>query len=170
MRYLPCKKCGNGLPIVKGSVAQCPYCGAKSLYRESLLSFKYYLTEILNITSFKTKKEINFSELERRKSLIESYFFQIKSDFNEYRHLIITKLDDISIEPLKLFNLIRSTGNFEIIIEEFFNLSICIIYKCLIATNARIHEFVHSWLYKISLFNSDYNVDFTVFIIIEATL
>jgi len=117
--FLPCKKCGSAVSAIKGSVTQCPYCGAKNLYMESLYSFKYYLTEILNITSFKTEKNINSTEVERRKSLIESYFYQLKSDFNEYRHLIITKLDSISIEPLKLFNLIRSSGNFELIIEEF---------------------------------------------------
>ncbi|MFX1418005.1 MAG: hypothetical protein ACFE9N_03680 [Promethearchaeota archaeon] len=116
---MPCKKCGCGLPIIKGSAAQCPYCGAKTLYMESVYSLKYYLTEILGINSFKNGRKIDSSELERRKSLIESYFFQLKSDFNEYRHLIITKLDNITIDPLRLFNLIQSTGNFEIIIEEF---------------------------------------------------
>lgn len=117
--FMPCKKCGCGLPIIKGSAAQCPYCGAKTLYMESVYSLKYYLTEILGINSFKNGRKIDSSELERRKSLIESYFFQLKSDFNEYRHLIITKLDNITIDPLRLFNLIQSTGNFEIIIEEF---------------------------------------------------
>ncbi|UCC19068.1 MAG: hypothetical protein JSV62_13320 [Promethearchaeota archaeon] len=117
---MPCKKCGCGIAIIKGSVTQCPYCGARTLYMESVYSLKYYLTEILGITSFKNEKKIDSQELERRKSLIESFFFQLKSDFNEYRHLIITKLDDISIDPLRLFNLIRSSGNFEIIIEEFF--------------------------------------------------
>ncbi len=117
--FLPCKKCGNSLPVVKGSVAKCPYCETKTLYMESIYSFKYYLTEILNLTSLKAEKSIKTSELERRKSLIDSFFYKLKSVFNEYRHLIITKLDNISIEPLKLLNLIRSTGNFEIIIEEF---------------------------------------------------
>ena len=117
--FLPCKKCGNSIPIVKGSVAQCPYCEAKTLYMESFYSFKYYLAEILNLTSFKTERVIKSSELERRKSLIESFFYKLNSVFNEYRHLIITKLDNISIDPLNLFNLIRSAGNFEIIIEEF---------------------------------------------------
>jgi len=119
MRYLPCKKCGSGLAIVKGAVAQCPYCGAKTLYMESIYSLKYYLTEILNLTLFKNEKVVKPSELERRKSLIESFFYKLNSDFNEYRHLIITKLDNLNINPLKLFYSIRSAGNFEIIIEEF---------------------------------------------------
>ncbi|MFX1592962.1 MAG: hypothetical protein ACFFCL_09730 [Promethearchaeota archaeon] len=130
MQYLPCKKCGSGLPIVKGSVAQCPYCGAKTLYMESICSFKYYLAEVLNLTSFKTERLFKNSEfkaerviknleIDKRKSIIESHFHRLYSDFNEYRHLIITKLDSIDIDPLKLFNLIRSAGNFEIIIEEF---------------------------------------------------
>ncbi|MFX1379177.1 MAG: hypothetical protein ACFFA4_08775 [Promethearchaeota archaeon] len=119
MRYLPCKKCGSGLAIVKGSVAQCPYCGAKTLYMESIYSFKYYLAEILHLTLFKTEKMVKTSELERIKSLIETFFYNLKSDFDEYRHLIITKLDNINIDPLKLFHSIRLAGNFEIIVEEF---------------------------------------------------
>jgi hypothetical protein len=119
MRYLPCKKCGSGLPIVKGSVAQCPYCEAKTLYMESIYSFKHYLSEILNLASFKIEKKLSGSEFERRKSLITEFFYRLNSDFNEYRHYIITKLDNLNIEPSKLFNLIRSAGNLEIIIEEF---------------------------------------------------
>lgn len=128
--HLPCKKCGSGLGIVKGSVAQCSYCEANTLYMESIYSFKYYLSEILNLTSFKTERlfknsefrierVIKNSEIDIYKSVIESYFYKLNSDFNEYRHLIITKLDSINIEPLKLFNLIRAAGNLEIIIEEF---------------------------------------------------
>lgn len=118
MRYLPCKKCGSGLAIVKGSVGQCPYCGAKTLYMESIYSFKYYLSEILNLTLYKSHKPTKVSELERRKSLIEDFFYNLKTDFDEYRHLIITKLDKINIDPLKLFHTIRTAGNFGIIIEE----------------------------------------------------
>ena len=72
--FFPCKKCGSGLPVIKGSAAQCPYCGARTLYMESLYSLKYYLTEILNLALFKTEKAVKNSELERRKSLIDSYF------------------------------------------------------------------------------------------------
>ncbi len=118
MRYLPCKKCGSGLAIVKGSVAQCPYCGAKTLYMESIYSFKYYLGEILNLTLYRSDKKAKASELERRKSLIEKFYYNLKTDFDEYRHLIITKLDKINIDPLKLFHTIRTAGNFGIIIEE----------------------------------------------------
>ncbi|MFX0135074.1 MAG: hypothetical protein ACFFDN_15640 [Candidatus Hodarchaeota archaeon] len=117
--HLPCKKCGSSLNIIKGSVAQCPYCEAKTLYMESIYSFKYYLAEILKITSFKNEKLVKKSELERRKALIGSFFYKINSMFNEYRHLVITKLDKVTVDPLKLFNLIRSAGNFEIIIEEY---------------------------------------------------
>ncbi len=117
--YFPCKKCGCGLPIVKGSVSKCPYCGAKTLYMESLYSFKYYLNEILHLTSIKKEGNIKDSEIERRKSLIQSFFYKLNTDFNEYRHLIITKLDNINIDPIKLYYLIRSAGNFEIIVEEF---------------------------------------------------
>jgi len=130
MFHLPCKKCGSGLPIVKGSITQCPYCGTKTLYMESISSFKYYIGEVLNLTSFKTERLfknseirieriIKHSEIEKYQSMIESFFHKLNSDFNEYRHLIITKLDNIEIEPIKLFNLIRTAGNFEIIIEEF---------------------------------------------------
>ena len=118
MRYLPCKKCGSGLAIVKGSVAQCPYCGVKTLYMESIYSFKYYLSEILDLTIHKTEKPAKVSELERRKTLIENFYYNLKADFDEYRHLIITKLDRINIDPLKLFHTIRTAGNFGIIIEE----------------------------------------------------
>jgi DNA-directed RNA polymerase subunit RPC12/RpoP len=118
MRYLPCKKCGSGLAIVKGSVAQCPYCGAKTLYMESIYSFKYYLAEILNLTLYRSEKLAKASELERRKSLIDKFYYNLKTDFDEYRHLIITKLDKINIDPLKLFHTIRTAGNFGIIIEE----------------------------------------------------
>ncbi|NVM37532.1 MAG: hypothetical protein HWN81_18190 [Candidatus Lokiarchaeota archaeon] len=119
LSYLPCKKCGNALPIIKGSVAKCPYCGARTLYMESIYSFKYYLNEILHLTSIKKDRNINDSEIKRRKSLFESFFYKLSSDFKEYRHIIITKLDSINIDPIKLYNLIRSAGNFEIIIEEF---------------------------------------------------
>ena len=98
--------------------------------RTSLNFVPGYLAEILNLTSFKTERLFKNSEfkierviknleIEKWQSIIESYFHQLNSAFNEYRHLIITKLDSISIEPLKLFNLIRSAGNFEILIEEF---------------------------------------------------
>ncbi len=119
LTFLPCKKCGSGLPSIKGSIAHCPYCGAKTLYMESIYSFKYYLAEILNLTLTKTEKLVKPSELERRKSLIDNFFYNLKSDFDEYRHLIITKLDKINIDPSKLFHSIRSAGNFEIIIEQF---------------------------------------------------
>ncbi|MFW9826044.1 MAG: hypothetical protein ACFFEY_00295 [Candidatus Thorarchaeota archaeon] len=119
IKHLPCKKCGSGLPIVKGSIAQCPYCEARNLYMESFYSFKHYLGEILNLTSPKIEKSISNSEFERRKSLINEFFYKLNSEFNEYRHYIITKLDNLEIGPSKLFNLIRSAGNLEIIIEEF---------------------------------------------------
>ncbi|UCD02332.1 MAG: hypothetical protein JSV23_04800 [Promethearchaeota archaeon] len=117
--HLPCKKCGSSLAIIKGSIAKCPYCGAKTFYMESIYSFKYYLAEILNLTSMKHEKEVKDEELERRKSSIKSFYHKLNFEFKEYRHLIITKLDDINIDPLKLFNLIRSAGNFEIIIEKY---------------------------------------------------
>ncbi len=119
MPFMPCKKCGSGLPIIKGSEAQCPYCGASTFYMESVYSLKYYLAEILKLTLFKNEKPVKDSELERRKSSIESFFYKLNSDFNEYRHLIITKLDEIKINPLKLFNSIRSAGNLEIIIDQY---------------------------------------------------
>ncbi len=117
--YLPCKKCGSGLPIVKRSIAMCPYCGVKTSYIDSKISFKYFLNEILHLESVKNKRNIKDSEIERRKSLIQSCFYKLTSDFNEYRHLIITKLDNIKIDPVKLYNLIRIAGNFEIIIENY---------------------------------------------------
>ena len=86
---------------------------------ESIYSFKYYISEILNLTSIKQEKNLNEIELKRRKLQIQTYFHQIYSRFNDYRHVIITKLDEINIDIVKLFNLIRTTGNFEIIIEEF---------------------------------------------------
>lgn len=119
LSYLPCKKCGSALSIVKGSVAKCPYCGANTFYMESIYSFKYYLNVILRLTSIRKDRNIKDSEIERRKSLIKSFFYKLYSDFNEYRHFIITKLDNINIDPIKLYNLIRSAGNFEIIIEEY---------------------------------------------------
>ena len=117
--HLPCKKCGSALPILKGSIAQCPYCGAKTLYMESIYSFKYYIEKILNFTSVKNERKIKDEELERRKSLIKSFFNKLNSNFTEYSHLIITKLDNIDIDTIKLFDLIRSAGNFEIIVEKF---------------------------------------------------
>ncbi|MFX1389441.1 MAG: hypothetical protein ACFE9Z_05180 [Promethearchaeota archaeon] len=119
MQYLPCKKCGSGLPAVKGSIALCPYCEAKTLYMESIYSFKYYLGEVLQLTSLKIEKNLSNDEFERRKYLITEYFFKLNSNFNEYRHLIITKLDNLNIDLLNLFKLIRSAGNFEIILENF---------------------------------------------------
>jgi DNA-directed RNA polymerase subunit RPC12/RpoP len=117
--HLPCKKCGSSLPILKGSIVQCPYCGAKNFYMESFYTLKYYLSDILNISSLYKSKKVNPKEILRRKILIESYFNEIKSSFKEYRHLIITKLDSINVDPVKLFYLIRASGNFEIIIDRF---------------------------------------------------
>lgn len=119
MPHLPCKKCGSCLPLVKGSAIQCPYCGSKTFYKESVYSFKYYISEILNLTIIKQKKKIDDRELERRKLLIKSYFHKINTKFYDYRHLVITKLDEINLDLVKLLNLIREAGNFDIIIEEF---------------------------------------------------
>ncbi|KKN42793.1 hypothetical protein LCGC14_0709710 [marine sediment metagenome] len=117
--YLPCKECGSGLPIIKGSKTLCPYCGSKTLYMESIYSFKHFLAEILKLVSIRNKTRLKNKELERRKYLTKSFFNKLNFDFNEYRHLIITKLDNIDIDPSRLFNLIRSAGNFEIILENF---------------------------------------------------
>ncbi len=117
--HLPCKKCGNSLPIVKGSKALCPYCGARTLYMESIYSLKHYLTLILNLTSIKIQTHLKNKEIERRKCLIDSFFRQLNSNFKEYRHLIITKLDDVQIDPKKVFFLIRSAGILELVIEKF---------------------------------------------------
>ena len=117
--HLPCKKCGSSLPGVKGSIVQCPYCGAKNFYMESFYTFKYYVSDILNISSIRKEKKVKTNEIERRKLLIRSYFNNIISRFNEYSHFIITKLDTIDVDPVKLFYLIRASGNFEIIIERF---------------------------------------------------
>ncbi|MHA1885593.1 MAG: hypothetical protein ACW96S_11105 [Promethearchaeota archaeon] len=119
MSHLPCKKCGNSLPIVKGALVQCPYCGAKNFYMESFYTFKYFMSDILKLSSFKNGKKTNSKEIERRKILLKDYFNNISAGFNEYRHLIITKLDKIDIDPIKLFYLIRASGNFEIIIDKF---------------------------------------------------
>ena len=119
MSFLPCKRCGNSLAAVKGSIVQCFYCKTSNLYMESVYAHKNYMTEILNITSIKNKRKINTNEIERRKSLIESYFRKLNLSFNEYRHLIITKLNDIDVNPAKLFKLIRAAGNLEIIIENY---------------------------------------------------
>ncbi|MFX1479471.1 MAG: hypothetical protein ACFFCI_15170 [Promethearchaeota archaeon] len=117
--HLPCKKCGSCLPVVKGSIVQCPYCGARNYYMESFYTYKYYMSDILHLSSMRKENIINKKELERRKFLISSYFYEINSRFKEYRHLIITKLDTIDFDPLKLFFLIRASGNFEIIVEQF---------------------------------------------------
>ncbi|KKK43431.1 MAG: hypothetical protein Lokiarch_26450, partial [Candidatus Lokiarchaeum sp. GC14_75] len=119
MIHYPCKKCGSSIPILKGSIVQCPYCGAKNLFMESVYTLKYYLSEILNLSSLKIEKLIKKKEIERRKLAIESYFYKFKSSFKEYRHLILTKLDTFDVNPIKLFFLIRASGNFEIIIEKF---------------------------------------------------
>lgn len=119
INHLPCKKCGSCLPILKGSVVQCPYCGARNLYMESVYTYKYYLSEMLNISSIKKEKNIKIKEIERRKLILETYFNNFKADFKDYRHLILTKLDTFDVEPVKLFYLIRASGNFEIIIEKY---------------------------------------------------
>jgi len=119
LSFLPCKNCGSSLPLVKGSKTPCPYCGAKTLYMESVYSFKRYLTLILNLTSIKIQTRLKNKELERRKELVKIFFNKLNSSFNEYRHLVITKLDDININPKKLFFLIRSAGNLELVIENF---------------------------------------------------
>ncbi|MFX0028383.1 MAG: hypothetical protein ACFE8B_04195 [Candidatus Hermodarchaeota archaeon] len=119
MSHLPCKKCGSSLPIVKGSVVQCPYCRAKNFYMESFYTLKYYMSVILKLSSLDKRKRINKKEIVRRKILIETFFTDIRSSFNEYRHLIITKLDSVSINPVKLFYLIRAAGNLEISIDRF---------------------------------------------------
>jgi len=77
------------------------------------------MSDILNISSLYKSKKVKSKEILRRKILIESYFNDIKSSFKEYRHLIITKLDSINVDPVKLFYLIRASGNFEIIIDRF---------------------------------------------------
>ncbi|MFX0082056.1 MAG: hypothetical protein ACFE94_09915 [Candidatus Hodarchaeota archaeon] len=107
------------MPILKGSIVQCPYCGAKNLYMESFYTLKYYMSDILKISSLYKSKKVNPKEILRRKILIESYFSEIKISYEEYRHLIITKLDLINVDPVKLFYLIRASGNFEIIIDRF---------------------------------------------------
>ncbi|MFW9825743.1 MAG: hypothetical protein ACFFE4_22565 [Candidatus Thorarchaeota archaeon] len=117
--HLPCKKCGSCLPGVKGSIVKCPYCGGKNFYMESYYTLKYYASDILKLSSIRNEKKLKFKEIERRKYLIRSYFNKINSSFNEYRHFIITKLDKIDVDLLKLFYLIRASGNFEIIIERF---------------------------------------------------
>ena len=76
------------------------------------------MSDILNISSLYKTKKVKLKEILRRKILIESYFNEIKSSFKEYRHLIITKLDSINVDPVKLFYLIRASGNFEIIIDR----------------------------------------------------
>ena len=119
MVFYPCKKCGNSLPIVRGSIVQCPYCGAKNFYMESFYTFKYYASDILNLSSVRNTKRIKTKEIERRKFLIMKYFNKIRSSFNEYSHFIVTKLDTIDVDLLKLFYLIRASGNFEIILERF---------------------------------------------------
>lgn len=86
---------------------------------ESVYTLKYYISDILNLSSTKIEKNLKIKEIERRKLSIESYFNDIKSSFIEYRHLIITKLDTLGIDPVKLFYLIRSSGNFGIVIERF---------------------------------------------------
>ncbi|MHA2281765.1 MAG: hypothetical protein ACXAC5_13050 [Promethearchaeota archaeon] len=117
--HLPCKKCGSCLPGVKGSIVECPYCGGKNFYMESFYTLKYYASDILNLSSIRNHKNIKTKEVERRKFLIRSYFNKINSSFNEYSHLIITKLDTIDVDLVKLFYLIRTSGIFEIIIERF---------------------------------------------------
>ena len=117
--HLPCKKCGSCLPGVKGSIVKCPYCGGKNFYMESYYTLKYYASDILHLSSIRNERNIKTKEIERRKFLIRSYFNKIVSSFNEYRHFIITKLDTIDVDLLKLFYLIRASGNFEMIIERF---------------------------------------------------
>ncbi len=117
--HLPCKKCGSCLPGVKGSIVKCPYCGAKNFYMESYYTLKYYASDILNISSIRNEKKIKAKEIERRKLLIRSYFNKINSKFYEYSHFLITKLDTIDVDLVKLFYLIRASGNFEIILERF---------------------------------------------------
>lgn len=77
------------------------------------------MSDILSISSLYKSKKVNPKEISRRKILIETYYNEIKSNFKEYRHLIITKLDSINVDPVKLFYLIRASGNFEIIIDRF---------------------------------------------------
>ena len=103
--HLPCKKCGSCLPGVKGSIVECPYCGGKNFYMESFYTLKYYASDILNLSSIRNQKNITSKEIERRKFLIRSYFNKFNSSFNEYRHFIITKLDTIDVNLVKLFYL-----------------------------------------------------------------
>ena len=117
--HLPCKKCGSSLSLVKGSVVQCPYCRAENLYMESFYTLKYYMSDILKLSSLNKEKKVDNKEIVRRKIFIEMYFTNLRSNFKEYRHLIITKLDSVNINPVKLFYLIRAAGNLELIIDRF---------------------------------------------------
>jgi len=117
--HLPCKKCGSSISLVKGSIVQCPYCRAENLYMESFYTLKYYMSDIIKLSSLNKAKKVDNKEIVRRKILIETYFTNLRLNFKEYRHLIITKLDSVSINPVKLFYLIRSAGNLELIIDRF---------------------------------------------------
>ena len=116
--HLPCKRCGSALPIVRGSTFECPYCYTLNFYMETVYSYKNYLSEILDITSLKNTKKVNSEEIHRRKALVEKAFSELNLDFKEYRHLILTKLDDIEINSTKVFKLIRVAGNLENLTEN----------------------------------------------------
>jgi hypothetical protein len=77
------------------------------------------MSDILKLSSLNKEKKVNSKEIVRRKILIETYFTNLRSNFKEYRHLILTKLDSVSINPVKLFYLIRAAGNLELIIDRF---------------------------------------------------
>ncbi|MHA1342898.1 MAG: hypothetical protein ACTSQG_02855 [Promethearchaeota archaeon] len=118
--HLPCIKCGTSLSIIEGSLVQCFNCGTKNVYSDSIASFRDYLLEILNLTSVdEDSDKIDNEEIERRKNSINSYFHTLNSDFYSYDRLILTKLDDIEIDPQKLLNIIRIAGNLVIINDDF---------------------------------------------------
>lgn len=77
------------------------------------------MSDILKLSSLYKEKKVDKKEIVRRKILIETYFTNLRSSFKEYRHLIITKLDSVSINPVKVFYLIRAAGNLELIIDRF---------------------------------------------------
>ena len=77
------------------------------------------MSDILKLSSLNKEKKVDNKEIVRRKIFIEMYFTNLRSNFKEYRHLIITKLDSVNINPVKLFYLIRAAGNLELVIDRF---------------------------------------------------
>ncbi len=121
---LPCVKCGAPVSgLVEGTTSTCFFCGTLNIYLESTTMLSSFLQEGFNTIKLPpldgTEKPLQATIETRIKALQELFQNLLPEKLIAKDHILVSKIDDLELNPAEILKLARSFGLLAISATDF---------------------------------------------------